>query len=245
MQTIKTDGIVLRHTNYKDYDRIVTLLTRNHGVLSFSARSCRKAGSRNLVATELFSTGEFVLSQKGERYTLTSFQLSESYFPLREDFERLSHGVYWLNLCEAAVQPGESNERLYKMLLLSLAVLTYGDLPLRPLTVVFLLQFAMLQGYAPSLHTCVYCGKQVEQTFHFDTEKGGICCGVCAPKHPPLLEEELHWLWQAQKKGPFMLAGKHALPQEALPFGIDRAFEIIREHVECRIERKLQSGRFI
>lgn len=245
MSTIKTNAIVLRHANYGECDRMLTLLTPE-GLLSVSARGCRKATSKKLSAVELFTAGEYLLHQKGERYQLTSFQPSETYYPIREDFDRLSHGVYWLNLCEAAAQPCEDTSRLYKMLLLSLAVLAYGDLPLRPLTAVFLAQFALLSGFAPRLDACTRCGKPLERAaVRFDAAMGGICCAACAPQGKSVSPQVCAWMREALEKGAFVLAGRRPLPTAADPSDAGAAFDLFRAHVERRLDRALPAGRFL
>ncbi|MCL1964836.1 MAG: DNA repair protein RecO [Firmicutes bacterium] len=244
MSSVKTDGIVLRYANYGESDRMLTLLTPAMGLVSVSARGCRKATSRRLTATELFAAGEYLLCQKGERYTLTSFQLGESYYPIREDVDKLSHGVYWLNLCEAASQPGEECGRLFKMLLLSLAVLAYGNLSCRPLTAVFLAQFAMLQGFAPMLGSCIHCGREPAAPMRFDVEGGGVCCAACAGHGLPMTEADLAWLREAQAHGAFVLAGRREFP-EADPQAAEAPFAILRAHVEYRIEKHMASSKFL
>lgn len=249
MATIKTDGIVLRHTDFGDNDRMVTLLTPQMGLLSFCAYGCRKTNSRRIVATELLVAGEYVLNQKGDRYSLSSFQLSESFYLLREDYDKLSHAVYWLNLCEAVAQPAENCERLYKMLLYSLAVLTYGEMPLRPLTAVFLMQFSILQGFSPSLDHCQYCQQEIafQKNVHhlyFDVEAGGICCGTCTARGISLSLEENDWLLEAQAKGAFVLAGRRELPKQSVS-DINTIFHLLRTHVEFRVDKKIQSGKFL
>ena len=42
---LKTDGIVLRETQYKDNDKLLTLLTRDAGQLTASRASCARAVS--------------------------------------------------------------------------------------------------------------------------------------------------------------------------------------------------------
>lgn len=44
------------------------------------------------------------------------------------------------------------------MMLLSLAVLAYGETPPRALTAVFLAQLSLLEGFAPRLDVCLRCG---------------------------------------------------------------------------------------
>ena len=245
MSSIKTDAIVLRYANYGESDRMLTLLSPTMGLLSVSARGCRKATSKSLAASELFTAGEYLLYQKGERYTLSSFQLQENYYPIRLDVDKLAHGVYWLNLCEAVVQPWEDCSRLFKMLLLSLAVLAYGELPLRALTAVFLTQFAMLQGCAPRLDRCSRCGKALSAPMRFDVELGGACCAACTQGGLPLHETTLAWLKEAQDKGAFVLAGRRELPQTPSKYAAEEAFNIMRAHVEHRVDKHISSGRFL
>ncbi len=224
---------------------MLTLLSPDLGLLSVSARGCRKITSRNLLATELFTAGEYMLYQKGEHFTLTSFQLQENYFPIRTDVDKLAHGAYWLGLCEAAAQPGEGSERLFKMLLLSLAVLAYDALPPRALTAVFLMQFAILQGFAPQLDACVRCGEAPAPPLRFDVAEGGVCCANCAGKGLPLSEGNLAWMREAHAKGAFVLAGRRVLPQADDPLAAEAPFAILRAHVEERLEKHIAASRFL
>lgn len=244
MGIVRTDGIVLRHVNFGENDRILTILSPTLGLVTVSARGCRKATSRMLSASELFTAGEYLLYEKEGRFTLSSFSLQENFYPLRNDFTRLSHGAYWLALCEATAQPGEDCARLFKMLLLSLAVLTYGELPERPLTAVFLMQFSALAGFEPCLDVCARCGKPLEAPMRYDAEHGGACCAKCAPVGYALAPQVLSWLREAQQKGAFVLAGKRALP-EGDEETAERAFRLMRAHVERRVEKVIAAAKFL
>ena len=244
MGIVRTDGIVLRHVNFGENDRILTILSPTLGLVTVSARGCRKATSRMLSASELFTAGEYLLYENEGRFTLSSFSLQENFYPLRNDFTRLSHGVYWLALCEATAQPGEDCVRLFKMLLLSLAVLTYGELPERPLTAVFLMQFSALAGFEPCLDVCARCGKPLEAPMRYDAEHGGACCAKCAPAGYALAPQVLSWLREAQQKGAFVLAGKRALP-EGDEETAERAFRLMRAHVERRVEKVIAAAKFL
>jgi DNA repair protein RecO (recombination protein O) len=243
MSSIKTDAVVLRAANYGECDRMLTLLSPTLGLVSVAAKGCRKATSRLLSATELFATGEYMLYEKAGRYTLTAFHPTAQFYPLRTDMDRLSHGVYWLNLCEAAAQPGEPSPRLFKMLLLSLAVLAFDALPLRALTGVFLMQFALLQGFAPRLDACARCGRAPVPPLRFDPEEGGVRCAACMGGGVPLDESTYAWLLEAQAKGAFVLAGRRALPPSDNGHASEIAFHLLRTHVEGRMEKPIPSGK--
>ena len=130
------------------------------------------------------------------------------------------------------------------MLMLSLAVLTYGDLPERALTAVFLMQFSILMGFEPCLGVCVQCGKPLQPPMRYDAEHGGACCARCAPAGAALAPQTLEWLREAQKKGAFVLAGKRGLP-EADKETVEQAFRLMRAHVERRVEKAIAAAKFL
>lgn len=46
MGELKTEGIVLRYADYKDADRMLTLLTPDYGLISVSARGVRRQNAQ-------------------------------------------------------------------------------------------------------------------------------------------------------------------------------------------------------
>ena len=58
---LTTNALVLREVNYKESDKILTLLTEEKGKLTVSARGCRKKDSPISSACQLLSWAEFTL----------------------------------------------------------------------------------------------------------------------------------------------------------------------------------------
>ena len=69
---IKTDAIVLRAADYKDADKILTLLTPSAGKLTAGIKGVKKSGAKLAFSAQPFAFCEYVLAQKGGRYTVTS-----------------------------------------------------------------------------------------------------------------------------------------------------------------------------
>ena len=93
VQTENT-AIVLRHADYRDNDRMVTLLSPSRGRIDAIIRNCRKPKSHNLNAGELFALGDYMLIETGGHVTVTSVRLIETFYPLRIDYDRLTCGIY-------------------------------------------------------------------------------------------------------------------------------------------------------
>ena len=158
MNQTSNTAIVLRYANYRENDRMLTLFSPTRGLVEAVARGCRRPKSKLLSASELFALGEFELFEKDGRYTVTGFTLTENFYALREDWERLNCGVYLLSLCEAAVQPGENAQELFMLLLHTLSRLTFTDQPWKPLLTGFLAHLPPARATGPGWRTVCAAG---------------------------------------------------------------------------------------
>ena len=184
MAALSTPALVLRRADYSDYDRMVTLFSPRLGRIDAIDRGCRRSKSPLLNACEPFTSGEFQLYQRGERFTLEQCQISESFFELRMDYDRLTHGVYWLKLLEAAVMPDVPMEDLFLITLRALAHLNYSQLPAELLTMAFEMHLMAQLGYAPRVDACMRCGRAIDGDARFDADRGGCVCLNCPSGTP-------------------------------------------------------------
>ena len=125
MPYITTQAIVLHTADYRDNDRMLSLLTPEHGQLDALCRGCKKPQSPLMSAAQAFSYGEYVLYQAKGRMTVTSFELIDSFYALREDYEKLRYAACMLEVMQAQATPGEGNTRLFLLLARSLKRLCY------------------------------------------------------------------------------------------------------------------------
>ena len=236
IQTENT-AIVLRHANYRDNDRMVTLLSPSRGRIDAIIRNCRKPKSHNLNSGELFALGDYMLHENGGHITVTSVRLIETFYPLRSDYDRLTCGTYLLNLAEAAAEPEQPEQELFMLLLHTRSRLTFSEQEWKPLLAGFLLHFSACQGFKPRLNHCVFCGKRLteEEPVFFDGEEGGAVCGACRRRKDqvPLSREQIRWMRMALETGS---AGWVNTPEASAPF------TLLRRYVEQRLGRRIRSG---
>lgn len=247
MAQLTTSAIVLRRADYRDNDRMLTLFSPTLGRIDALCRGCRRQKSPLMAAAELFCTGEYVLYQSRERTTVVSCTVSDTFYPLRGDYERLSHGLYALELCAAAVQPAQENERLFLLLLRSLAHLSYGDVPARRVTAVFLMGMTSLLGFRPQVGRCARCGRPIvlngladeETAAAFYGEAGGVLCLACgAGEGCRLTARDVRYLQDVMRRGLDSLADSDAVCPDAL-------FAALRQMAEGRLEAPIRSGRLL
>lgn len=238
MPSVKTLAIVLRHADYRENDRMLTLLSPSHGRIDALCRGCKRPQSPLLGCSEWFALGEYVLFAGKGRMTVSACELKDSFYPLREDYDLLTWATYMLSVCEIAAQPGERTIELFTLLSRSLSRIAYKDMDPRAVTTAFLLMFSAIMGYRPRLMHCIRCGKRIEpaQARLMDVEEGGLCCDSCADsmsRGVRIYPGQILWMQDVLKNG---------IEKTACP-ATDAPFLLLREYVENRLERKIPAGR--
>lgn len=232
-------GVVLRYTNYRERDRILTLLTPQRGRVDVLSRGCRRPASPLMPCSELFVHGEYVLFRSGERCTLTSCAVTDTFYPLRLDAYRLTCATYMLGLAQAAAQPEQPAPGLFGLLLKALYHAAYsGDEPALAVTNAYLLLFATETGYRPRLRHCARCHVPLppDGAARLDAEAGGLCCDACAAKGAALLTAaQMRWLRETQEAG-FDVSQQNADPT---------LFNALRVYVENKLETTVKAGQLL
>ena len=180
MAIIKTQGIVLKHTNLGEADRILTILTKHKGKIKAVAKNCRKPKSNLLACGEVFTLGEFVLYKGANLYQITSGETIETNYNIRKDLLRLSHGVYFAELVDAVSDEDINSELLFMLFARTLYHLAAGKIPVGILNIAFQLKIMDLSGYKPNLNRCVSCRKTADSYEAFSIDYGGVVCANCA-----------------------------------------------------------------
>ncbi|MGE5677985.1 MAG: DNA repair protein RecO, partial [Pseudomonadota bacterium] len=88
MAISKTEGIVLRHTNLGEADRILTILTRNNGKVKAIAKGCRKPKSSLLSSSEVFVFSELVMYKGSNFYHISQAMPRQTFYNIRKDLLR-------------------------------------------------------------------------------------------------------------------------------------------------------------
>lgn len=179
MGVIKTQGIVLKYTNFGEADKILTILTRSKGKIKAVAKGCRKPKSALLASSEVFTFSEMVLYKGSNLYRLTQAETRETFYNLRNDLLRLSYAVFFAELAETVAEEEEANERLFLLLSKVLYYLAQGDIPVGYIDVAYQLKLMDISGYRPNLGRCVHCGATELESVKFDVELGGLICRKC------------------------------------------------------------------
>lgn len=175
---IVTRGIVLRETETKEADKILTVLTPDFGKIAVIARGVRRKTCRFAAAAQSLAYSELTLYQKGNWYYLNEGSTMELFAELRQDLERLSLGFYFAELTET-IAGEESAPAVLSHLLNGLYALGKLKYPPELVKAAFELKLLCLAGYEPLADGCAVCGNPEPLEPLLDVRQGLLRCGGC------------------------------------------------------------------
>ena len=179
MLNILTDGLVIKETSIKDNDRMITIITRNYGVITAFVRGVKSIKSKRGAATSLLAFSNFNLEQKGDTYTVTEASITKVFFGAGSDIITLTIAQYFCELCNILRPSENESEEFLRLILNSLHFLTENKRSPELIKAITELRVAVIAGYAPNLVACDGCGKFEDTIMNFKIDDGTLYCNEC------------------------------------------------------------------
>lgn len=176
---IVTQGLVLREVNYKEADKILTVLTPDGGKRTVKARGCRRKGSALAASAQLLVYSEMVLFEYRDYYTLNEASSLQQFWGVKADLEKLALGSYFAEVLEAVAEEGRGDPALLSLILNSLYALDKLNKPQKLIKAAFELKLMGLAGYEPLLDACAVCGAPEPAQACLSLSEGVLCCAGC------------------------------------------------------------------
>ena len=176
---ITTDGLVIKQRTMDTDDSLLTILTKDLGVVYAYAKGAKRMKSSLLSSTELLCYSHFVLFKNRERYSVNNADLNQVFFGVREDITKLSLATYFAQLSGIVLPVEEPEEEALRLFLNCLHLLEKDKLPQTQLKAIFELRLMTLCGFMPDLVGCAGCGTYEAVEMYFVPQSGEILCGNC------------------------------------------------------------------
>lgn len=155
MKQLVTKGIILTRTDFGEADRVITLLTPDHGKLRLMARGVRKIKSKLAGGIELFSVSSITFIQgRGEMGTLISTRLIKHYGNIVGDINRVQLGYELIKMLNRATED-EPETAYFDLLEQAFEALNDATISQDLIKIWFSAQLLRLAGHAPNLRTDV------------------------------------------------------------------------------------------
>ena len=180
MNNIEIRGLVVRTTDIRESDRLITIFSEEVGLVSAMARGARSLKSRKMSSTMQFCYSSFVLCKRGEHYQIKECELIESFFGLHNSIEGLALATYITEVISdvAVAQP---EPELLRLALNSLYAISENKYELSKIKAAFEIRTASIIGFMPEVLECSVCGEKSGE-FYFEIMSGAIKCYSCKEK---------------------------------------------------------------
>jgi DNA repair protein RecO (recombination protein O) len=245
----RDEGVVLRTQKLGEADRIITLLTREHGRLRAVARGVRRTSSKFGARLEPFGHVDVQIFDRsnGVRGGLLLVTQAETLAPYGErliaDYPRYTAGSAMLETAERLTDhEGEPAVQQFLLLVGGLRTLVAAEHDPSLVLDAYLLRSLAVAGYAPSFVDCARCGltpdSGVAHRF-FSLEAGGVVCGACRPAGSAVPARETVELLGA------LLAGDWSHADSSQPRHRREGSGLIAAYLQWHLERDLRSLRLV
>jgi DNA repair protein RecO (recombination protein O) len=203
MKPFRTKAIVLRRTNYGEADRILQVITPDHGKLGVMAKGVRREKSKLAGGIELFSVVDVTLIKgKGDLTTITSARLDTFFTHILEDYDKLQYGYFVLKDISKASEIMHEPV-FFELCSRALASLNDTTIPLGVTDCWYRLQMAILLGVGLNLSTDVEGeALDAESRYRFDISESSFV----KSKNGPITADHIKLLRLLSAQSPQVVA---------------------------------------
>lgn len=175
---LTVDALVLRAVDYRESDKILTVLTKENGRLTVKAAGSRRKGSRLASCTQPYCYSEMVLFEKDGRYSLNEGGIKSQFYGLCADIEKAALAGYFASVLMAEPEETPGGEAVLRLALNSFYALEKSLCPQAVIKAAFELKYMAMCGYAPDFSSCAGCGEGGRGGY-INIESGVFLCEKC------------------------------------------------------------------
>ena len=243
-RSFRASAVVLRHSDWGEADRILTLYTREQGMVRAIAKGARKVTSRKAGHLQPFTHITVQLAKGRDLLIVTQVETVNAFLPLHDDLVKTGYAAYVVELLLRFSYEEESpNPSVFRLLVDTLDRIEKEDdawLAIR----YYEMRFLDAVGFRPQLFECANCGREIlaeDQFFSFTA--GGVICPRCGEGVPNLMRislEALKYLRHFQRSS--YRDASRAKPS----FEVQKEAEVLMQgYFTHLLERELNSPGFI
>jgi DNA repair protein RecO (recombination protein O) len=246
------DGLVLRNQSVGQ-NRLLTLLTAQHGVLTAYVNQGGTMRSKLSASTEVLCYSRFVLFKGRSSYVVDKADSNRIFFGLRQEWDKLCLASYFAQLAAELCPFDEPAAQPLRLLLNTLHFLEKGNRDMRQLKALFELRLLTLTGFMPDLVSCRCCSEYERPEMLFFPAEGDLCCSQCAKEtsamggmkvSPGVLAAMRHILYTSPEKlfsftlGEEGLDALYQVSEQYLLAQVEKSFSALELYQSCRITQK-------
>lgn len=242
-RSFRAEAVVLRHTDWGEADRLLTLYTREMGKMRALAKGARKVRSRKAGHLEPFTHVRLLLASGRDLLIVTQADTLNAHLPLRADLERIGYAAYVVELLDRFVYEEGENASLFHLLTDTLTRLD-AEPDAWPVVRYYEMRLLDMLGFRPQLFACANCEAEIQpQDQFFSAAQGGVLCPGCGAGLPEVRSvslETLKYMRHFQRSS--YAVARRAHPDPATRQAVE---ELVQAYLTYLLERGLNSPGFI
>ena len=176
---VKTNALMLRAVDYNENDKILTLLSAEHGKISAGIKGVKKPNAKLKFAAQPFCFAEYILAKRGDKFTVINCSECESFYDLRTDINKFYAASAVIEAVNALTYEGDECAEIFSECVKTLSSMCAGN---ERLPLIKFLTFALRSsGYGIALDNCTECGAELTgaEKLRFDMDAGAFTCYGC------------------------------------------------------------------
>lgn len=202
-RSFRASAVVLRHVDWGEADQLLTLYTREQGMVRAIAKGARKITSRKGGHLQPFTHITVQLAKGRDLLIVTQVETINAFLPLHDDLVKTGHAAYAVELLlRFSYEDEGANPAIFRLLVETLGRIEVENdawLAVR----YYEMRLLDAVGFRPQLFECANCGREIlaEDQFFSLTAGGVICprCGGGLPNLPKISLEALKYLRHFQR----------------------------------------------
>jgi len=115
-RTYKTEGIILKRTNFGEADRILTIYSKHYGKIRAIAKGVRKITSRKGGNVEAFNHVSLFLAQGRNLDIVTEVEVINAFKSWRKNLRKVGLAYYFCELVDKLTPDGQANRVVFELL---------------------------------------------------------------------------------------------------------------------------------
>jgi DNA repair protein RecO (recombination protein O) len=243
-RSFRVEAIVLRHSDWGEADRILTLYTRERGKVRAIAKGARKIRSRKAGHLEPFTRVTLQLAKGRDLLIVTQADTLDAYLPLGANLVKTGYASYAVELLDRFTYEDESeNHAIFRLLMEIFDRIATEPEPWLALRY-YEVRLLDLLGFRPHLFECANCGEQIlPVNQYFSPSAGGVLCPKCGAGLPGVWSVSM----EALKVFRHLQRSTYPEAQRARPIPEiqDELEALIQRYLTYLLERGLNSPEFI
>lgn len=137
MRIYRTEGIIIRRTNFGEADRLLTIFTKDYGKIKVLAKGIRRITSRRGGNVELLNSTILVLREGRNLDTLEEATVKKSFSLIRKNLKKIAWAYHVCEIVDGLCPERQENREVFDLMTKTLSSLNEEETGLEEVIISF------------------------------------------------------------------------------------------------------------